>query len=85
MAAALATPALAAACLDYTQPTAPIEPTTLDIFDLAGRRVAQLVAGDRPAGEHRVIWKPDELPSDIYLARLGTPNLVRISKLDLLQ
>ncbi|MBD3368284.1 MAG: T9SS type A sorting domain-containing protein [Candidatus Eisenbacteria bacterium] len=48
---------------------------TLDVYDVSGRRVARLVDGDRPAGEHRVAWDGrtadgDRAASGIYFYRL---------------
>ncbi|MFB3907154.1 MAG: M28 family peptidase [Candidatus Eisenbacteria bacterium] len=49
----------------------------LDLFDVQGRRVAQLLDEDRPAGRHDLIWKGrDEdgrdLPSGVYFLRMRT-------------
>jgi hypothetical protein len=45
-------------------------PVRLDVFDLAGRRVAALLDGTRPAGEHAVAWEPDRLAAGVYYVRL---------------
>ncbi len=50
----------------------------LGIFDSAGRRVANLVSGDRPAGSQSVNWDGTDdhhrrLPSGVYWAVLDTP------------
>ena len=42
----------------------------LDVFDVAGRRVATLADGPHAAGEHRVTWNADGLASGPYVARL---------------
>ncbi|MBQ39130.1 MAG: hypothetical protein CME04_22305, partial [Gemmatimonadaceae bacterium] len=47
----------------------------LSIFDVRGTQVAQLIRGDRPAGQHAVIWggRDDggrEAASGVYLVRL---------------
>ena len=51
----------------------------LSIFDVAGRRVAQLSKGRLEAGEHHVAWsrRDDQghrVPAGIYLARLHAPG-----------
>lgn len=43
----------------------------LSVYDSAGRRVAILVSGRLPAGEHRVSWDFGEMPSGLYLYRLS--------------
>ena len=48
----------------------------LDVFDLRGRHVRNLVRGDLPAGRHAVIWHGDDaarrpLPSGTYGVRLS--------------
>jgi hypothetical protein len=49
----------------------------LDIHDLAGRHVAQLLDAERTAGTHAVVWRGTDghgraLASGVYLARLTT-------------
>ena len=51
--------------------------TSLEIFDLRGRLVADLGSGPREAGPHRVTWdgvdvQGRDLPSGVYLARVRT-------------
>lgn len=51
-------------------------PVTLEIFDLAGRLVATLVAQQLPAGPHSVTWmgrddQGEEVGSGVYVARLN--------------
>ena len=53
--------------------------TRLEIFDLRGRRVADLGSRVRQAGAHSVTWDGDDtdgrnLPSGVYLARISTPE-----------
>ena len=45
---------------------------TLDVFDLAGRQVARLLDGERPAGEHAVEWDAGAAPAGVYYVRLAT-------------
>lgn len=52
-------------------------PVRLTIHDIAGRRVATLVEGNRDAGEHVATWRGRDasgrpLPSGVYLLRLVT-------------
>ncbi len=52
-------------------------PVRLEIFDVSGRRVATLVDGPLPAGEHSVRWSGltgagSGVPSGIYYSRLTT-------------
>ena len=50
----------------------------LEVFDVAGRRVATLVDGARGAGEHEVAWggatSTGNPRSGVYFARLSTPR-----------
>jgi len=43
---------------------------SLIVYDLAGRRVADLVHGELAAGEHSVLWQPRDLSSGTYFYRL---------------
>ncbi len=45
-------------------------PVRLAVFDLGGRRVATLLDGTRPAGEHAVTWRAAGAPSGVYFVRL---------------
>ncbi len=47
-------------------------PVRLDVFDLAGRPVAHLLDGTRPAGEHAVAWTPGAVAPGVYYVRLET-------------
>ncbi len=57
----------------------------IDVFNVLGKRVAELVKGVMEAGKHRVDWQPEGLPSGVYFYRLkangasktGTMTLVR--------
>jgi hypothetical protein len=49
----------------------------LELFDLAGRRVASLQDGSIPSGWHRIAWNPRDvegrnLPCGLYVLRLAT-------------
>jgi len=58
-----------------------------DLFDVAGRRVAQLVDGPFDAGVHEIVWngrndRGQAAPSGVYLARfqgLGFERTVRLA------
>ena len=43
----------------------------LDIYDLLGRHVAELLNAPRASGTHTVMWSPRELASGVYVARLA--------------
>lgn len=60
-------------------------PVRLSVHDAAGRRVALLIDGPLPAGEQGLSWRPEGLPSGIYLARLEAGGVLRQSKLVLLK
>ncbi|SMO63878.1 zinc-dependent metalloprotease [Gracilimonas mengyeensis] len=46
----------------------------LEVFDMAGRKVATLVNERQNAGQHRVNFDGANLASGIYMYRLNTPN-----------
>jgi len=48
--------------------------TTISLYDLNGRRMADLVTGQFSAGSHSFIWDAGDLPSGLYLIRLTTPG-----------
>jgi len=53
----------------------------LEVFNMLGQRVAQLVDGVRGAGRHQVVFNASNLASGIYLYRLETPGSVTTKKL----
>jgi hypothetical protein len=50
----------------------------LDVFDVAGRRIATLVSGARGVGEHEIAWGGETgsgtVRRGVYFARLETPG-----------
>jgi hypothetical protein len=69
--------------LSYSIPV----PCRVDLFvyDLAGREIRRLVAGDQSAGEHRVLWNcrdsaGNAVPRGVYLVRIDTPGFRSVKK-----
>lgn len=62
-------PATDASTLSFRLGTA--GPVTLEVFDVAGQRVARLADGPLPAGEHRVAFDTRALPAGLYFVRLA--------------
>ena len=44
----------------------------LDVYDLQGRHIRQLLTGVQPAGEREVIFEADDLSAGVYFYRLET-------------
>ncbi len=63
-------------------------PVTLEVFDLAGRRVASVVAGEVGAGHHELPWDAvgpqGRATAGLYYVRFSTPGLTRTTRLVLL-
>lgn len=57
----------------------------LEVFDLAGRKVATLADGRQSAGEHKVLWTADNMISGVYFMRLTTEKESLIQKVTLLK
>ena len=49
-------------------------PVTLEVFNIAGQRVATLLKGNMPIGRHTLNFQTDDLASGIYLYQLRTGN-----------
>jgi len=58
---------------------------SLRIYDTAGRMVETLVDGWREAGEHKVTFEADYLPSGMYICRISAGEFVAVQKLVLLK
>jgi hypothetical protein len=61
------------------------ENVTVEVFNLAGQRVAGLVDGWMEAGEHSVQFAADNLPSGIYVVRMNVGAEVLSTKITLLK
>jgi len=59
-------------------------PVSLEVFDLAGRRVASLVQGDQTAGTHSVRWDPalgqGRPRAGVFYARLTAAGVTRMRR-----
>ena len=83
--------------LDQNSPN-PFNPTTkiafsvpgpasvrLEVFNVAGQRVAVLIEANLPAGYHTVVWDAGELASGVYLYRLAAGEFMATKKMVLLK
>jgi len=57
----------------------------LAVFSIDGREVVSLMHGLKPAGNHEILWRPENLASGVYLAALYTPKGARVKKIVLLR
>jgi hypothetical protein len=58
---------------------------TLDVFDIVGRHVEQLISETLSSGKHIVAWQPRHLASGIYFYRLQAVGYVQTRMLLLLE
>jgi len=59
---------------------------SLDVYDLSGRRIANLASGRQPEGFHTVVWEGrsasgERVPSGVYLYRLKAGDVVLKKKM----
>ena len=47
-------------------------PASLRVYDARGREVAKLFEGVHAGGAMEIVWRPEDLASGVYLARLTT-------------
>jgi|GEM_PF-3541927 len=57
----------------------------LAVFDLTGRRVAELFSGQAPAGSHTVNWNAQGFESGVYFVRFEAPGLSQTKRVVLLK
>lgn len=60
-------------------------PVTVKIYNLLGQEMETLSSGTRSAGVYRVEWKPNGLPSGVYLCRLEADGYSLTRKLILMK
>lgn len=57
----------------------------IDIFDMLGRRVSNLLDDNLAAGDHSVVWDADQLPSGVYFCRLAADDHSMTKRITLLK
>ncbi len=72
-----------ATTIQFTLP-APAE-VELGVYDLVGRRVAQVEEGRMPAGEQQIRWEAKALPSGSYWLRLQVNKQIKTQRMVLLK
>ncbi|MBD3371223.1 MAG: T9SS type A sorting domain-containing protein [Candidatus Coatesbacteria bacterium] len=72
-------PAVYSVTITFSLPSS--QPASLDVHDLAGRRVAALIEGELAAGRHHVFWSCQDYPVGVYLLRLETQTGVLTRRL----
>jgi hypothetical protein len=60
-------------------------PVSLDLLDVAGRKVATLSDGPRSAGVHEVRWSRGRQPDGVYIVRLRAGGFTGFRKLTLIR
>jgi hypothetical protein len=59
--------------------------TTLKIFDVTGKEVAELISGEINAGQHSVVFNAENFASGIYYYRLESAGNVDVKKMLLIK
>jgi hypothetical protein len=59
-------------------------PVDLAIFDLTGRRLETLMAGERPAGPTALVFSTDILPGGLYVLRLQTAERTAVKMMTII-
>ena len=54
--------------------------TILTVFNLLGEKIEIILDKWLPAGEHRAVWQPENLPAGIYLYRLTSGRFEAVKK-----
>ena len=59
--------------------------TSLQIYDISGSMVEELLTAELVAGKHEIIWNGSNLPSSIYFVVLSVGNNKNVQKITLLK
>jgi len=58
---------------------------TLQVFDINGNQVAELVNGRVSAGQYSTVWEPSGLANGVYLSRLTAGGITTVKKIVLIK
>lgn len=58
---------------------------SIEVFDIAGRKVETLPSGFQLAGEHSIVWNAEDKPSGVYFYRLKADGFSKTEKCILLK
>jgi len=61
------------------------EKVKIQIYNLKGQLVETLLDEQKPAGNHSIVWEPDEMSSGIYFCKLATNKISSVQKLVIIQ
>ena len=69
----------------FNIPVESLRPTSLQIFNITGRLIEELVNGELEVGEHEIVWNANNHPSGVYFVRLESGEFVENQKVVLLK
>jgi len=58
---------------------------TIEIYDIVGRKVDGINEGEKPAGEHQLVWNASDHPSGVYFYRIQAGDYAETKKMVLLR
>ncbi len=58
---------------------------TISVLDVSGREVSTLISGELEAGYHNVVWNGETASAGLYLVKMETPTITKVSKMTLLK
>jgi len=62
-----------------------VSDVNLAVYDILGRKVAQLYDGQLGVGAHRIAWKADDMSSGLYFYRLNVNGDEKNGRMTLLR
>ena len=65
--------------IEYTIPEA-LE-VKLEVLNVDGKKIAELINGPKPAGKHSVVFNGSELPNGLYFYKISTPVFIQTKKI----